>query len=121
MDNDQYGHVNNVIYYSFFDTAVNGWLMDATGVNTAQLDAIGLVVETGCRFFRAVSFPDELVAGLRVQKLGNSSVVYEIGLFRDDDEQPVALGKFAHVYVDAKTRKTTPIPAIIRTALITLT
>ncbi len=120
LDNDQYGHVNNVMYYAYFDTAVNGWLMEATGVNTAQLDVIGLVAETSCKFFKAVSFPEQLYAGLRLQKLGNSSVIYEIGLFRGNETELVALGKFVHVYVDARSRQSVPIPATIRTALATL-
>jgi acyl-CoA thioester hydrolase len=117
LDNDQYGHVNNVMYYAFFDTAVNGWLMDATSTDTTKLDAIGLVAETGCKFFKAVSFPDQLYVGLRLQKLGNSSVIYEIGLFREQEEDAAAIAKFVHVYVDAKTRKSVPIPAVIRQAL----
>lgn len=120
LDNDQYGHVNNVMYYAFFDTAVNGWLMEATGTDTSKADAIGLVAETGCKFFKAVSFPEQLYAGLRVQKLGNSSVVYDIGLFRGQEDDPAAIAKFVHVYVDAKTRKSVPIPTAIRNALAAL-
>jgi len=120
LDNDQYGHVNNVMYYAYFDTAVNGWLMEATGVDITKLDAIGVVAETGCQFFKAVSFPEQLYAGLRVQKLGHSSVIYDIGLFREQDEDAAAIGKFVHVYVDAKTRKSVSIPARIRQALTLL-
>jgi acyl-CoA thioester hydrolase len=117
LDNDQYGHVNNVMYYAYFDTAVNGWLMEATGVDTTKLDAIGLVAETGCKFFKAVSFPEQLYAGLRLQKLGNSSVIYEIGLFREREEDAAAIAKFVHVYVDARSRRSVPVPAVIRQAL----
>ena len=120
LDNDQYGHVNNVMYYAFFDTAVNGWLMEATGVDTTKLDAIGLVAETGCKFYKAVTFPDQLHVGLRLQKLGNSSVIYELGLFRAHDIEPAAIGKFVHVYVDAKSRRSVPVPALIRQALAIL-
>jgi acyl-CoA thioester hydrolase len=120
LDNDQYGHVNNVMYYAYFDTTVNGWLMEATGVDTSKLDAIGLVAETGCKFFKAVSFPEQLYAGLRLEKLGNSSVIYEIGLFREQEQEPAAIAKFVHVYVDAKSRKTVPVPEIIRRALAIL-
>jgi acyl-CoA thioester hydrolase len=120
LDNDQYGHVNNVMYYAYFDTAVNGWLMEATGVDTTKIDAIGLVAETGCKFFKAVSFPEQLYAGLRLQKLGNSSAVYEIALFREQEQDPAAIAKFVHVYVDAKTRKSVPIPAVIRSVLAIL-
>jgi acyl-CoA thioester hydrolase len=117
LDNDQYGHVNNVMYYAFFDTAVNGWLMAATGVDTTKLNAIGLVAETGCQFFKAVSFPEQLYVGLRLQKLGNSSVIYELGLFREQETDAAAIAKFVHVYVDVKTRKSVPVPAVIRQAL----
>lgn len=121
LDNDQYGHVNNIMYYAYFDTAVNGWLMDATGTDTSKLDVIGLVAETGCRYFKAVSFPEALEVGLRVAKVGNSSVIYELGLFRAGEDDLAALGKFVHVYVDAKTRKSAPIPDVIRKALADLT
>lgn len=120
LDNDQYGHVNNVMYYAYFDTAVNGWLMEATGMDTRSLDAIGLVAETSCRYFKAVSFPDQLYAGLKLQKLGNSSVIYDIGLFREQEEAPAALAKFVHVYVDTRSRQTVPVPTIIRAALAQL-
>jgi acyl-CoA thioester hydrolase len=120
LDNDQYGHVNNVMYYAYFDTAVNGWLMEATGVDITKLDAIGLVAETGCQFFKAVSFPQQLYVGLRLQKLGNASVIYEIGLFREVEEDAAAIAKFVHVYVDTHTRKSVPVPAVIRQALAIL-
>jgi acyl-CoA thioester hydrolase len=120
LDNDHYGHVNNVMYYAYFDTAVNGWLMDATGVDTRELDAIGLVVETSCRFLKSISFPDNLFAGLKLQKLGNSSVIYDIALFREQENDPTAIAKFVHVYVDAKSRKSVPVPAAIRQALAQL-
>jgi acyl-CoA thioester hydrolase len=116
-DNDVYGHVNNVVYYSYFDTAVNGWLMDATGTDIRQLPAIGVVAETSCRFLSALSFPDPVVAGLRLRRLGTSSVTYEIGLFRGDDETPAGLGSFVHVYVDSATRRPVPVPELIRDAL----
>ncbi|HYN22755.1 MAG TPA: thioesterase family protein [Thermoanaerobaculia bacterium] len=117
MDNDVYGHVNNVVYYSYFDTAVNGYLMESTGLDIRALDAIGIVAETSCRFLRELSFPDELRAGLRLEKLGNSSVIYEIGLFRGDEADPAAIGRFVHVYVDRKTRQVVRIPKVIRAAL----
>ena len=119
-DNDVYGHVNNVVYYSFFDTAVNGWLIEATGVDIRQLPAIGVVAETSCRFLASLSFPDDLVAGLALEKVGRTSVVYRIGLFRGDADAPAALGRFVHVYVDAATRTPTPVPPVIRTALARL-
>lgn len=117
MDNDHYGHVNNVVYYSYFDSAVNGFLMDATRSDTRALPAIGIVAETSCRFLQEISFPDALHIGLRLEKLGNSSVIYQLAVFRGDDDAPAAIGRFVHVYVDATTRRPTPVPATIRAAL----
>lgn len=119
-DNDHYGHVNNVVYYAFFDTAVNGYLIEASGTDIRDLPAIGIVAETSCRFLSELSFPDLVHAGLALEKLGNSSVVYRIGLFRNDEAEPAALGRFVHVYVDAETRRPVPIPPSIRTALAAL-
>jgi len=117
MDNDQYGHVNNVAYYSYFDSAVNGFLMDATRTDTRKLPAIGIVAETGCRFMKEISFPDQLYIGMRVEKLGNSSVIYQLAVFRSDEHDASAIGRFVHVYVDEHTRKPVPIPPAIRSAL----
>ncbi len=117
MDNDHYGHVNNVAYYSYFDSAVNGYLMEATAADTRELSAIGIVAETGCRYMKEISFPDVLHIGLRLEKLGNSSVVYQLGVFRGTDTDPSAIGRFVHVYVDQKTRRPVPIPPVIRAAL----
>jgi acyl-CoA thioester hydrolase len=114
MDNDQYGHVNNVAYYSFFDTAVNGFLIDATGVDIRDLPAIGIVAESGCQFLAAVSFPDTIHAGLSIERLGTASIVYRIALFRNDDADPCAIGRFVHVYVDRQTRRPVPVPDAIR-------
>ena len=119
-DNDVYGHVNNVVYYSFFDTAVNGWLIDATGLDIRELPAIGLVAETSCRFLASLSFPDPVLAGLALERLGRSSVVYRIALFSGEETAPAAIGRFVHVYVDRHTRTPTPVPDQIRTALATL-
>jgi acyl-CoA thioester hydrolase len=116
-DNDVYGHVNNVVYYAYFDTAVNGWLMDATGTDIRDLPAIGVVAETSCRFLAPLSFPDPVTAGVAVERLGRTSIVYRIGLFRGDAGEPAALGRFVHVYVDAATRTPVEIPAAIRTAV----
>jgi acyl-CoA thioester hydrolase len=120
MDNDQYGHVNNVVYYSYFDTAVNGYLIEASGCDVRRLPAIGIVAETSCRFLRELSFPDTVHAGLALEKLGTSSVVYRIGLFRNDEPDPAAIGRFVHVYVDEDTRRPVPIPEQVRKALETL-
>lgn len=117
MDNDHYGHVNNVAYYSYFDSAVNGYLMYATGTDTRELPAIGIVAETSCKFLKEISFPDALHIGLRLEKLGNSSVIYQLAVFKGDDAEPSAVGRFVHVYVDETSRRPIAIPSIIRTAL----
>lgn len=116
-DEDVYGHVNNVVYYSFFDTAVNGYLIQATGVDIRKLDTYGIVAETGCRFLRELRFPGDVEAGLKVEKLGTSSVVYEIALFQGDEDEPAAVGRFVHVYVSGDDRAVTPIPEVIRAVL----
>jgi acyl-CoA thioester hydrolase len=120
MDNDHYGHVNNVVYYSYFDTAVNGYLIEASGTDVRDLPAIGIVAETSCRFLKELSFPETVHAGLALEKLGKTSVVYRIGLFRNEDTEPAALGRFVHVYVDSATRRPVPIPPQIRAALTAL-
>jgi acyl-CoA thioester hydrolase len=117
MDNDQYGHVNNVVYYSYFDTVVNQFLISRSVLDVEHGAAIGLVVETGCRFFRPVSFPDTLQAALRVDHLGTSSVRYAIGIFTEDDDEAAAQGHFVHVYVDRATRRPVPLPDALRTVL----
>ena len=120
MDNDVYGHVNNVTYYSYFDTVVNAHLL-ASGVLDIQTSpAIGLVVETQCRYYKELAFPETVAAGMRVAKLGRSSVIYEIGLFREGDSESAASGRFVHVYVDRETRTPVPIPDATRAALIPL-
>lgn len=117
MDNDHYGHVNNVAYYSYFDTAVNGFLMDASGTDVRELAAIGVVAETSCRFLAPTAFPDTLWAGLALERLGSRSVVYRIALFRGEDDRPCAVGRFVHVYVDRGTRRPVDVPPLIRTAV----
>src|SRR4029079_2566823 len=114
MDNDHYGHVNNVAYYSFFDTAVNGYLITATGTDIRELPAIGIVAESSCRFFSPVSFPDTIHAGLGIERIGARSVVYTIALFRNQDDEACALGRVVHVYVDRDTRRPVEIPTEIR-------
>lgn len=109
MDNDVYGHVNNVTYYSYFDTAVNAWLI-AEGLLDIDGDMIGLVVETGCRYFAPVAFPDRLEAGLVVSRIGTSSVTYKVGIFTAGDQGAAAAGHFTHVYVDATTRRPMALP-----------
>lgn len=117
LDNDVYGHVNNVVYYGYFDTVVNEYLIRSGVLDPATSDVIGLVVETGCRFHAPVSFPQVVNAGLRVDHVGTSSVRYAIGLFVDGREAAVADGHFVHVYVDRLTRRPTPLSAGMREAL----
>lgn len=117
MDNDVYGHVNNVVYYSYFDTVVNQYLIEQGVLDIGNSTVIGLVVETQCKYFASIAFPDVVHAGLRVAKLGNSSVRYEIGLFRNEDRSAAAQGHFVHVYVDRASRRSTPLPADFRAAL----
>jgi acyl-CoA thioester hydrolase len=117
MDNDHYGHVNNVAYYSFFDTAVNGFLIEAAGSDIRRLPAIGIVAESSCRFLKPASFPDTIHAGLALERRGTSSVIYRIALFKNDEDEPCATGRFVHVYVDSATRRPTAIPAEIGAAL----
>jgi acyl-CoA thioester hydrolase len=119
-DNDVYGHVNNVVYYAFFDTAVNGLLVEAGALDIADGPVIGLVVETGCRYFAPVAFPEALEAGVRVAHLGRSSVRYEVAIFREDDAEAAAQGHFVHVYVDRETRRPAPLPERLRAVLAEL-
>ncbi|MCW2644796.1 MAG: acyl-CoA thioester hydrolase [Pseudonocardiales bacterium] len=118
-DDDTYGHVNNVVHYALFDTAVNGWLIEASGVDIRSLPAVGLVVETSCRYFAELRFPEVVTAGLALDHLGRSSVVYRLALF-GAGEGPAAVGRFVHVYVDRATRQTVPVPPEIRAALAVL-
>jgi acyl-CoA thioester hydrolase len=117
MDNDVYGHMNNVVHYSLFDTAVNAWLIREGVLDILAGRRIGLVVETGCRYFREMAFPDIVTAGIRVARLGTSSVRYEVGLFRNDEDQAAAEDHFVHVYVDRESRKAKPLDAALRAAL----
>ena len=120
MDNDVYGHVNNVVYYSYFDTAVNQFLIERGVLDIHKGDIVGFVVDSGCAYFSAISFPDIVHAGIRVAKLGNSSVRYEIALYRNDDPLPSAAGHFVHVYVERKSNRPVPIPAAVRQILETI-
>jgi acyl-CoA thioester hydrolase len=120
MDNDTYGHVNNVVYYAYFDTAVNAHLIASGHLDIQAGVAIGIVVETACRFHKALSFPDSVDAGLRILRLGHSSVTYEIALFRAGDDDAAATGRFVHVWVDRATRRPVQVPDAIRSALVPL-
>ena len=117
MDNDVYGHINNVTYYSYFDTVANAYLIDAGGLDIERAPVIGLVVESGCSYHAPVAFPQRLRAGLRVDRLGNRAVTYGIAIFTADDDEAVAHGHFVHVFVDRETRTPAPIPDALRTAL----
>ena len=116
-DNDIYGHINNVTYYSYFDTVVNGYLIDVGGLDVQNDAIIGYAVETMCKFRKPLAYPESLEAGLRVGKLGNSSTRYEIGIFRKGDNEAAASGHFVHVFVDRTSGKPVPIPDSIRSAL----
>jgi acyl-CoA thioester hydrolase len=120
LDNDVYGHVNNVNYYSFFDTAIANYLMEEGGLDPWRDRVVGFCVESGCRFRRGIRHPDRVTAGLRVAKLGRSSVRYEIGIFRGDELEACADGHFVHVFVDRASERSAPIPEPIRTALARL-
>jgi acyl-CoA thioester hydrolase len=117
MDNDVYRHVNNVVYYSYFDTVVNQYLIEAGVLDIEASTVVGLVVETQCNYFSPITFPDTVDAGLRVAKLGSSSVRYEVGLFRNDAPEASAQGHFVHVYVDRASNRPVPLPADLRAAL----
>jgi acyl-CoA thioester hydrolase len=120
MDNDTYGHVNNVMYYAYFDTVVNEHLVRSANLDIRRGDAIGIVVETACRFHKPLSFPEIIDAGMRVARVGHSSVTYEIGLFRAEEGEAAATGRFVHVWVDRERRRPIEVPATVRDALAPL-
>lgn len=116
-DNDVYGHMNNVVYSEYFDTAVNRWLIRSGALDVPDGPVVGLVAEISCRFLSSIGFPDDLEIGLSTLRVGTSSVVYGLALFQAGAETPAALCRYVHVYVDAKTRKPTPLPDSFRAAL----
>ncbi len=120
MDNDVYGHLNNVVHYSLFDTAVNRWLIEAGVLDIHGGEVIGLVVHTQCHYFESLAFPQVVTAGLRVEQMGRSSVRYGLGLFGGDSAHCAAFGQFTHVYVDRASRKPVPLPQPLRIALTSL-
>jgi acyl-CoA thioester hydrolase len=120
MDNDLYGHVNNVVHYSFFDTAVNRYLIEAGALDIHEGAVIGLVVQSQCHYFAPLAFPQTVHAGLRVAQRGRSSVHYELGLFADDADTAAAVGRFVHVYVDRASRRPVALPATLLAALAPL-
>jgi acyl-CoA thioester hydrolase len=121
MDNDSYGHVNNVVYYAWFDTTVNAFLIEQGVLDPNEGDVVGVVVETLCRYHDSVSFPEPVEAGLRVERIGTSSVRYEIGIFKVGAELASADGHFVHVYVDRETRRPVPVPDAVREVILPLT
>jgi len=120
MDNDAYGHVNNVVYYSWFDTAVNAYLIERGALDIERSEVIGLVIETQCNYFAPLAFPQMVQAGIRVARLGSSSVRYEVGLFAQGEPLTAAKGHFIHVYVDRHSRRPVPLPPQLKSVLETL-
>lgn len=120
MDNDSYRHLNNTVYYSFFDTAVCQYLIENGALDIQKSPVIGLVAETKCGYFKEVSFPSVVHAGLRVGRLGTTSITYEVALFRDDDDDACAQGYFVHVYVDRVTSQPVPLPEVLKKAVAAL-
>lgn len=119
-DNDMYGHINNAVYYTWFDTLVNSFLIEQGVLDPAKSKVIGLVVDTGCQYYAPLSYPETVTAGLRAAKIGTSSVRYEIGLFKEGATEVCAEGHFVHVYVNAKTRKPKPVSSKMRACLETI-
>lgn len=117
MDNDAYGHVNNVVYHSYFDTVVNTYLIERGVLDLANGPVIGYVVENGCQYFAPLTYPETVTAALRVTRIGRSSVRYEIGIFSEGSTEPAAQGHFVHVYVDRATRRPVELPGALRAAL----
>jgi len=126
-DNDMFGHLNNAVYYQLFDTAINGWINTNVDVNPVTMAAQGIVAESGCRYFSELHFPERLVVGLAITRLGRSSVTYRLGIFRapeelaaaDEEQKLAALGHWVHVYIDRTSRRSVPIPDAIRSLLST--
>jgi acyl-CoA thioester hydrolase len=119
-DNDVYGHVNNVVYYAWFDTAVNGWLVENGMLDPATSNVVGLVVDTACSYFESISFPETVEIGLAITQIGRSSVTYRLGVFKAGGEQAAAQGSFTHVYVDRATQTSVPVPDAARARMATL-
>lgn len=116
-DNDMYGHLNNAVYYELLDSAINGWLITAAGIDVMALPELGVVAESGCRYFRELEYPRPLEVGVRVERVGRSSITYALGLFDAEAAAPAALGRWVHVYIDRDTRTAVPIPAVVRDLL----
>ncbi|MDH4610237.1 thioesterase family protein [Pseudomonas sp. BN102] len=119
-DNDIYGHVNNVVYYSYFDSAVNAYLIERGGLDIHEGGVVGFVVSSSCDYFASIAFPDRIEVGLRLGTLGNSSVQYELAIFKQGEEEACAAGRFVHVFVDRESNRPVPIPETLRGALAEL-
>jgi len=117
MDNDVYGHINNVTYYSYFDTAINQYLIDEGGLDIHNAPIVGYIVSSNCQFRKPAAYPEAIESGLRVVKIGSSSVTYEVGVFRKGDRKAAAFGQVVHVFVDRRNNAPTSIPGEIRAAL----
>jgi acyl-CoA thioester hydrolase len=125
-DNDMFGHLNNAVYYQLFDTAINGWINTNVAIDPVTMAAQGIVAESGCRYFSELHFPERLVVGLAITRLGRSSVTYRLGIFRaaeelavEEEQKLAALGHWVHVYIDRASRRPVPIPDVIRELLST--
>lgn len=116
-DNDVYGHVNNVVYYSYFDSAVNTYLIEVGGLDIHDGPVVGFVVSSSCDYFASIAFPERIEVGLRIGKLGNSSVQYELAIFKVGEDEACAAGRFVHVFVDRQSNRPVPIPDNLRTAM----
>lgn len=116
-DNDQYGHVNNVVYYEAMDTAVNAWMIGSGGLDPAGHGPIALVVASSCEYRESASFPEALEVGIGIERLGTTSITWDLGILRAGEEDPIAVGRFVHVFVDALTRRPVPVPSAVRTAV----
>jgi len=117
MDNDIYGHINNVTYYSYFDSAVNRYLIEEGGLDIQNADTVAYVVNSNCHYFSPIAYPEDISVGIRVNKLGNSSINYGVSIFKADESEAAAVGEFIHVFVDRAENKSSQIPSPIRTAL----
>lgn len=117
MDNDIYGHVNNVTYYSYFDSAINRYLIDEGGLNIHSAPVVGFMVSSNCQYFKPIAYPETIEAGLRVKKIGTKSVTYEVAIFRENEEEAAAIGEMVHVFVERASNTSVPVPDPIRNAL----
>ena len=113
-DNDMYGHLNNAVYYELFDSAINEWLISGAAIDVMALPELGVVAESGCRFFQELEYPGKLDVGVRIERIGRSSITYALGLFAAEREDLAALGHWVHVYIDRVSRSTVPVPAAVR-------